>query len=72
MKSKENLIKKKLKWFSETTYVDKDTGEIISKSVFQREYIKQHTVTKTELHENYGIIRHTTVASKNRQTKLIL
>lgn len=65
----------KIKWYSTTIYVDVETGEIISKSLKEREYITVKTNKTTELKEyqngeKYGIIKHTNECRRNRQTTL--
>ncbi len=61
---------RKIKWYSKTVYVDRNTGEVISKSLMQREYIKIKTTKTVQIKENNGNIEYTTECEKNRQGKL--
>lgn len=57
------------KWYTEMTYVDIHTGEIITKSLFEREYTTIETEKKIEInHEkNYGLIKKIRIGEPNRQ-----
>ncbi len=50
-------------------YVDIDTGEIISKSLYEREYIKIRNESLTKIVNNYGIRECTTVCERDRQRR---
>lgn len=62
--------KSTIKFYSESTYVDIETGEIITKSKFEREYYKIRSNKKTIINENHGIIKHTIECRRNGQQKL--
>lgn len=61
---------KKLKWITVAEYIDRETGEIISKSLYEREYIKIKTIIKTEINEYYGIRNYQIECEKSKQTKI--
>lgn len=62
---------KKMKWYTVQEYIDKDTGEIISKSLKEREYIVQKKEIKYEKsNEIYGIKKIINECEKNRQIRL--
>lgn len=62
---------KKMKWYTVQEYIDKDTGEIISKSLKEREYIVQKKEIKYEKsNEIYGIKKIINECKKNRQIRL--
>ena len=63
------------KWLTETEYIDIETGEIISKSCFDRHYyIIKETETKTEYKQikgqNYGIKKIKKLCERNRQQRI--
>lgn len=48
------------KWYTETTYVDRDTGEIIPKRLINITHLPTNQITKkVENHESYRIIKRT-------------
>lgn len=61
-------IKKKI--YATTEYVDIETGEIITKSKFNREYIKIESEKKYINHEKHIEVKWTTTARRNPQQKL--
>lgn len=66
-----HLNEDKRKWITISEYVDITTGEIITKSEYEREYYKVKKPTKTiEYNEKYRIIRYTNECRKHEQTKL--
>lgn len=59
-----------MKWYTITTYVDKETGEVLTKSQTEREYYNvKETETKTEYNGNTAIKKITKICEKSRQTK---
>jgi len=46
------------KWFTVSEYVDMDTGEILEKKIFTKEYYKVKTIKKIEINENNGIRKY--------------
>jgi hypothetical protein len=46
------------KWYTATEYVDTDTGELITKKEFEKNYYKTKSTRKIEIQENYGIIKY--------------
>lgn len=61
----------KKKWFTEIVYVDIETGEIITKSLAEREYYEtgkksQETITN----EKYNIKRYTKECRKHGRLRL--
>lgn len=66
------------KWISTTDYVDLQTGEIITKSEYERDYYKVRNTQKKEIKEvtikneklNYGYVRNTTECRKHGKTRL--
>ena len=64
-------IKKKInKWYTTTEYVDTETGEIINKEKYKKEYYKINSTKKIEIHENYGTIRYINECKPTRQKRL--
>jgi len=64
-----------MKWYATTTYVDIETGEVISKSLKERKYITKKTNSKSEIKEytngeKYGIVKHINECERIRQTRL--
>lgn len=62
-------------WLTETEYIDIETGEIISRSYFDRHnFIVKETETKTEFktikNQNYGIKKIRKYCERSRQQKL--
>lgn len=64
--------KNTMKWTTFTTYIDKETGEIIrKKEVLKKIYIKlKHTITHEKLNTLYGERHVTWECERNRQIKL--
>ena len=60
------------KWYSTSEYIDIETGEIITKKIFEKEYHKLKTTRKIEILENYGIIKYLHECRCTRQTRLKL
>lgn len=60
----------KIKWYSINEYVDIDTGEKISKSLVEREYIIIKKIKKTIVNNGQGNIIRTCECIKNKQLKL--
>jgi hypothetical protein len=52
-----------------TEYVDIETGEIITKEKFLKEYYKVNLTKKTEINGNYGTIKYTNECRSTRQTR---
>lgn len=69
-------MEENIKWIAITDYVDVDTGEIISKNTYERDYKKIRTTKKIEITEKYnkkyGINKYITECERNRQQKLEL
>ncbi len=63
-------MERKIKWYSKSVYVDIDTGEIISKSLMLREYIKGKSSKIVQIKENNGQIEYTIECRRNGQTKI--
>lgn len=61
---------RKIKWTSKTEYVDVETGEVITKSLAEREYIKKRSTKFTIIQNNNGTIKWITECERNRQQKL--
>ena len=55
MQQYDNQRKTIKKWYSLSEYVDIDTGEIISKKKYEKEYYKINTSKKYELENEIGI-----------------
>lgn len=60
----------KKKIYATTEYVDIETGEIINKNIFEKEYIKIKSEKQYIHHEKYIEVKWTTIAEKNKQQKL--
>lgn len=58
------------KWYTITEYVDTETGELITKQKFEKEYYKINSTRKIEIHENYGTIKYINECRPTRQTRL--
>jgi len=58
------------KWYTESQYVDIETGEIITKQQYENEYYKVKTNRKIEITDNYGIIKYITECRARNQTRL--
>lgn len=68
------------KWYSESQYVDVDTGEIITKSEYQQRNLRKLKTSKSyEFKEfkqwngsitRYGIIKHTIECREHEQYRL--
>lgn len=61
---------KKIKWFTISEHVDIETGEIITKKEFEKNYYKVGITKKTEINENNGIIKYTTESRRTNQTRI--
>lgn len=59
-----------MKWITITEYIDVETGEIITKSEYERNYIKLKSTKKFEITEKYGITNYQIECQKSKQTKL--
>lgn len=67
-----------LKWFTIVEYIDIDTGEIITKSLCEREYIRLRKNKKIEIIEKLeknekiksGLIKYTYECERNKQLRL--
>lgn len=67
------------KWITISEYVDLLTGEIITKSLYEREYYKIRTTKKVEIKEviikreikKYGYVKYTNECRKNQQLRLL-
>lgn len=68
---KTNTITPKIKWTSQTEYVDIDTGEIITKKQQEKEYIiiktKKHVKINNE--NNIARVRYTNECTKTGKQK---
>ena len=60
------------KWYTTTEWVDIETGELIAKNVALKEYYIINKTKKTELNENYKIIKYTNECRNRNQRKLEL
>lgn len=70
-----NKIRDGTKWFSKTEIIDVETGEIITKSEYERNNYR--TITKEKNHElkdkngiKYGTITHRWLTKPNEQQRL--
>lgn len=62
---------KKKRWFTESTYVDLATGEVLSKSRYEREdYYTVRTTSAWEDKETYNLKKYTHECRKRGQTKI--
>ena len=62
-----------IKWYHTSEYIDTETGEILSKSAFERgHYAKIHTETRHEFKITHGLTIHRVYVKTNPQTKLQL
>jgi len=60
-----------VKWYTVTEYVDVETGEIITKSEYERNYYATGIIQKTtEKNHKYGITKITKECRRNGQTRL--
>ncbi|AXH76859.1 MAG: hypothetical protein [Microviridae sp.] len=59
----------KLKWYTETLYVDKDTGEWIPAYKFKNEYYETGRNTNTEIKQNTAVRTITVSCKRDTQTK---
>ncbi|AXH76223.1 MAG: hypothetical protein [Microviridae sp.] len=59
----------KLKWYTETLYVDKDTGEWIPAYKFKNDYYETDRKTDTEIKENTAVRTITVHCRKDTQQK---
>jgi hypothetical protein len=60
------------KWYTTSEFVDVDTGELINKKEFEKDYHKIQTTRKIEIKEDYGIIKYLHECRSTRQTRLKL
>lgn len=58
------------KYYTISEYVDIDTGEIISKNQYEREYYKIKTTKTYENDESKTIIRYTSECRNRNQTRI--
>lgn len=58
------------KWYTTTEYVDIETGEMLPKNVAVREYYIINKTKKTELNENYGLIKYINECRRTKQQTL--
>lgn len=58
------------KWVTVAIYVDIETGEIITKGVKEKSYIKIRSTVKIERNEHYAIRKFTIECERNRQQSL--
>lgn len=58
------------RWITITTYVDVETGEVITKSEYERKYYKVKTNKKTEENEKYRIKKFEHECRETRQGNL--
>jgi len=58
------------KWYTTSENVDQETGEIITKKIFENEYYKTKTERKIEINENYGIIKYINIGRNRYQQRL--
>ncbi len=66
-----NFKEKKMKWYTEVEMVDVETGEILTKSKVEREYIvKSKNKHKTEYKDGKGIRKFTWECERNRQQRI--
>lgn len=61
-----------MNWITITEYVDIETGELITKSKYLREYYKIRTTNIIKQKENTSIKKYTIQCRKIRQLKLQL
>lgn len=59
-----------VKWYTVLEYVDRDTGEIISKAKAKREYNEIFKTNKTKIDGNKGENKITIECEKSRQIRL--
>jgi hypothetical protein len=60
------------KWYTTTEWVDIETGELIPKHVAVREYYIINKTKKTEINENYGILKYTNECRPTKQQRIEL
>jgi len=65
-----NNERKTIKWYTMTEYVDIETGELISKSEYEKNYYKIKNNKKIEITENHGIIKYITECRQHGQKRL--
>jgi hypothetical protein len=58
------------KWYTTTEWVDIETGELIPKNVAVKKYYIVNKTKKTELNENYGILKYTNECRPTNQREL--
>lgn len=58
------------RWITVSEYVDIETGEIITKSLYEREYIIIRKTKKYEDSGNYNIAKWVNECRRHGQTKL--
>ena len=64
-------MKGEIKWYSITEYIDISTGEIISKSEYEREKYITIKINKTyKINKDNGIIKYSRECEKNRQLEI--
>lgn len=60
-----------IKWYSVTEFVDISTGEIITKSKYEREkYITIKINKSYKIEKNHGIIKYSRECEKSRQFEI--
>lgn len=59
-----------IKWYTIAEYVDIETGELINKKEYKKNYYKIKINKKIEIKENHGIIKYITECKEHRQTRL--
>ena len=60
------------KWYTQTEFVDIETGEIIRKSVFEKEYYKIKINKKIQINGNNGTITYQYECRPTRQGRLCI
>ena len=60
----------KLKWFTISEYVDIETGELINRNQYEKDYYKIKITKKIEFNENNGITKYITECRRTKQTRL--
>jgi len=65
-----NYEKNVKKWYSVSEYVDQETGEIITKNEFTKNYYKVKNTKKYEINGTNGTIKHCTECRKHGQERI--
>ncbi len=59
-----------MKWYTETEYVDVETGEMLTKEAAVKDYIIKTTIKTVKIDGNNGKIKYQRQCERSRQCRL--